>query len=148
MYVSLRYQDYQAAEIPTVEQDGAKVRVMAGDSHGATGPVAMRNPGLLLDVTLAKGASFSQEVCGFYLACLANQGCSAWQRPQLATLRVAALERKVKFLPCVRQCVVWLVDPVWLHVQVAQGWNGFVYVCDGQGSISGTAAAREQVGSL
>ena len=33
-----------------------------------------------------------------------------------------------------------------LRVQVVQGWNGFVYICDGQGSISGTGAAREQVG--
>ena len=73
MRVSIRYQDYQAEQIPTVEQEGARVRVMAGDSHGATGPVAMRNPGLLLDVTLAKGASFSQEVCGFYHSCRATQ---------------------------------------------------------------------------
>ena len=50
-----------------MEQDGAKVRVMAGNSHGVTGPVAMRNPGLLLDVTLPKGATFSQEVRTFYL---------------------------------------------------------------------------------
>ena len=35
---------------------------MAGDSHGLTGPVAMRNPGLLLDVTLQQGATFTQEV--------------------------------------------------------------------------------------
>lgn len=33
-------------------------------------------------------------------------------------------------------------------LQIASGWNGFVYICDGQGSISGTAAAREQVGAL
>jgi len=59
-----RYQDYQAEQIETVEKDGAKVRVMAGDSHGLTGPIAMRNPGLLLDVVLEKGATFSTEVCG------------------------------------------------------------------------------------
>ena len=35
---------------------------MAGDSHGLTGPVVMRNPGLLLDVTLQQGATFTQEV--------------------------------------------------------------------------------------
>ena len=62
MRAALRYQDYQADEIKAVEQDGAKIRVMAGDSHGVTGPIAMRNPGILLDVTLAKGATFSQEV--------------------------------------------------------------------------------------
>ncbi len=57
-----RYQDYQADEIKTVEHGGARIRVMAGDSHGLTGPVAMRNPGLLLDVTLQQGATFTQEV--------------------------------------------------------------------------------------
>ncbi len=57
-----RYQDYQAKDIPVVERDGARVRVMAGESSGATGPIALRNPGLLLDVTLAKGASFTQQV--------------------------------------------------------------------------------------
>ncbi len=61
-----------------MEQDGAKVRVMAGDSHGATGPIAMRNPGLLLDVTLAKGATFSQEVRALYPLCVADQDCSTW----------------------------------------------------------------------
>lgn len=45
-----------------VESDGARVRVMAGESSGATGPIALRNPGILLDVTLAKGASFTQQV--------------------------------------------------------------------------------------
>ena len=39
-------------------------------------------------------------------------------------------------------------NDLWMLVQVETGWNGFVYVCDGQGSISGTAAAREQVGLL
>lgn len=45
-----RYQDYQASEIPAVEKDGFKVRVMAGESHGVVGPIKMRNPGLLMDV--------------------------------------------------------------------------------------------------
>ncbi len=36
--------------------------MIAGQSYGATGPVAMRNPGLLLDVQLAKGATFTQPV--------------------------------------------------------------------------------------
>jgi hypothetical protein len=57
-----RYQDYQACDIPVVEREGARVRVMAGESGGARGPIELRNPGLLLDVTLDKGASFTQEV--------------------------------------------------------------------------------------
>ena len=35
---------------------------MAGSHQGVTGPIVMRNPGLLMDVTLAKGATFDQEV--------------------------------------------------------------------------------------
>ena len=57
-----RYQDYQAADIPTVERDGVTVRVMAGASMGTDGPITMRNPGLLLDVVLSPGARFQQEV--------------------------------------------------------------------------------------
>ena len=57
-----RYQDYQASDIPTVEDGGVKVRVMAGESYGATGPIALRNPGMLLDVILSPGATFSQQV--------------------------------------------------------------------------------------
>lgn len=45
-----------------VEKDGAIVRVMAGASLGTDGPIAMRNPGLLLDVSLSPGAKFTQKV--------------------------------------------------------------------------------------
>ena len=62
MLVICRYQDYQAADIPSVDQDGVTVRVMAGSHKGTTGPIVMRNPGLLMDVMLCKGASFSQDV--------------------------------------------------------------------------------------
>ena len=57
-----RYQDYQAEDIPTVKQDGVSVRIMAGSHNGVTGPIVMRNPGLLMDVTVSKNANFSQEV--------------------------------------------------------------------------------------
>lgn len=60
--VSCRYQDYQANEIPSVSKDGATVRVMAGESLGTTGPIKLRNPGFLLDVTLQKGGHFVQPV--------------------------------------------------------------------------------------
>lgn len=54
--------DYQAESIPIVEQDGVRVRVMAGEAAGAKGPIFMRNPGMLLDVTLAPGATFQDKV--------------------------------------------------------------------------------------
>lgn len=57
-----RYQDYQASDIPVVERDGVSVRVMAGDSMNITGPINMRNPGMLLDCRLSKGSVFQQHV--------------------------------------------------------------------------------------
>ncbi len=39
------------------------------------------------------------------------------------------------------------LEVIWLCgcVQIDSGWNGFVYVCDGAGKVSGTKAKREQV---
>lgn len=68
-----RYQDYQASDIPVVQEGGVRVRVMAGSHRGTTGPIEMRNPGLLMDVTLTEGSTFKQEVqallCYFLLPC-------------------------------------------------------------------------------
>lgn len=58
-----RYQDYQAKDIPTISPaDGVTVRVMAGECAGTVGPIKMRNPGMLMDIRLAPGSSFTQEV--------------------------------------------------------------------------------------
>ena len=43
-------------------QDGTSVRVMAGTSGGVTGPIKMQHPGMLLDVRLSPGASWSEHV--------------------------------------------------------------------------------------
>ena len=59
---SCRYQDYQASDIPAAKADGVRVRVMAGESLGVTGPIKMRNPGMLLDVSIAASGRFSQPV--------------------------------------------------------------------------------------
>ncbi len=58
-----RYQEVGADSIPSVEKEGAKVRVVAGDVFGVTGPVTeiAANP-IYIDVTLAAGAEFIQEV--------------------------------------------------------------------------------------
>ncbi|PSC74518.1 Pirin [Micractinium conductrix] len=57
-----QYQDYQAKDIPSVDKDGASVRVLAGSRLGTEGPIKMRNPGMLLDVRLSPGASFTHPV--------------------------------------------------------------------------------------
>ena len=56
------YQDYQADQIQDVKEEGLTVRVMAGSYKGVEGPVYMRNPGMLLDVQLEPGATFTQQV--------------------------------------------------------------------------------------
>ena len=62
----------QADSIPSVSEDGAKVRVMAGQHNDTVGPIKMRNPGLLMDVTVQKGGKFVQEV-GVWISAV-NQG--------------------------------------------------------------------------
>ncbi|HEY1150149.1 MAG TPA: pirin family protein [Pseudoduganella sp.] len=56
------YKDFQAGEIPSFETDaGAKVRVIAGSSHGVAGAVQREvTEPLYIDVELPAGASFSQ----------------------------------------------------------------------------------------
>ena len=48
------------------EADGVSVRVMSGSSGGATGPIKMRNPGLLFDVRMQPGAAWEQAVPAEY----------------------------------------------------------------------------------
>ncbi|MDC6170417.1 pirin family protein [Paucibacter sp. XJ19-41] len=55
------YRDIASAEIPEFEQDGVKVRVIAGESHGVKGAVQREHTEpLYLDLHLAPGASFEQ----------------------------------------------------------------------------------------
>jgi quercetin 2,3-dioxygenase len=59
-----RYQNIAAAEVPTVEPaPGVRVRVVAGQAVGATGPVRhIAAEPTYLDVALAPGARFTQPV--------------------------------------------------------------------------------------
>jgi hypothetical protein len=55
-----RYQEVNAASIPTAEKDGVKVRVVAGAYEGVKGPVTEIAAGpLYMDVTLAPGAEIN-----------------------------------------------------------------------------------------
>ena len=57
-----RYQEVSAATIPSVEKDGATVRIVTGEVFDVKGPVTeiAANP-LYIDVTLTPGAEFTQE---------------------------------------------------------------------------------------
>jgi redox-sensitive bicupin YhaK (pirin superfamily) len=58
-----RYQEVNASTIPTVEKDGAKVRIVTGEVFGVNGPVTeIAASPLYIDVTLEPGAEFSQEI--------------------------------------------------------------------------------------
>jgi redox-sensitive bicupin YhaK (pirin superfamily) len=58
-----RYQEVIAASIPTVEKDGVKVRVVAGEYGGVQGPVTeIAAKPLYMDVTLDPGTVFTLPV--------------------------------------------------------------------------------------
>ncbi|EGG21659.1 hypothetical protein DFA_01545 [Cavenderia fasciculata] len=58
-----RYQDIPPKDVPVVESDGVKVKVLAGTYRGTVGPVSgvITNP-LYLDVELSPGSKFSEEI--------------------------------------------------------------------------------------
>jgi quercetin 2,3-dioxygenase len=54
-----RYQDIAPDRIPELDRDGARVRVVAGQAFGATGPITgIDVEPLFLDVTVVKGVRF------------------------------------------------------------------------------------------
>lgn len=58
-----RYQEVSAETIPAIEENGAKIRLIAGEYHQAKGPVSeIANQPIYLDVTLNAGAEFSLPV--------------------------------------------------------------------------------------
>jgi hypothetical protein len=58
-----RYQEVSANTIPTVQKDGATIRIVAGEVAGVSGPVTeiAANP-IYMDVQLEPGASFVQPI--------------------------------------------------------------------------------------
>lgn len=60
------YQDVQDSDIPIVHFHGkassSNVRVMAGTVHDSTGPLKLRNPGSLFDVSLAAGDEWTYKI--------------------------------------------------------------------------------------
>ena len=58
-----RYQEVNAATIPTYEKDGIKIRVVAGQANGVVGPVTeIAASPLYLDVELASDTEFIQPI--------------------------------------------------------------------------------------
>jgi redox-sensitive bicupin YhaK (pirin superfamily) len=58
-----RYQEISADEIPTIEKDGVKVRVVAGNYHGVTGTATeIAAQPLYMDITLQANCQFRYSV--------------------------------------------------------------------------------------
>jgi len=56
------YQELKDADIPKPERDGVKVTVIAGTSLGVTSPVYTRTPTMYLNVEMAPGSVFQQDI--------------------------------------------------------------------------------------
>jgi redox-sensitive bicupin YhaK (pirin superfamily) len=50
------FQHFDAASLPTIEDDGVRARVIAGSAFGRTSPVGLRSEWLYAEVSLAAGA--------------------------------------------------------------------------------------------
>jgi redox-sensitive bicupin YhaK (pirin superfamily) len=75
-----RYQRIDADAIASVERDGVRIRVVAGELAGATGPVQALMPLVLAHVTLQPGAVFEGEVdAAFELAAYVIEGEGAFE---------------------------------------------------------------------
>ena len=57
-----RYQELTGGQIPTVQQDGATVRIIAGEALGRKGSIQTRIPITYLHLTLAPGAEHVQSI--------------------------------------------------------------------------------------
>ena len=60
------FQLLEPREVPEVEGEGHRVRVIAGEFGGKRSPIVLRNPTLYLDVTLEPGASLTVPVPAEY----------------------------------------------------------------------------------
>ena len=58
-----RYQDIPSARIPEITKEGARVRIVAGNAEGQSGPVSgIDVEPLFLDVTLTRGLSYAAAI--------------------------------------------------------------------------------------
>jgi redox-sensitive bicupin YhaK (pirin superfamily) len=56
------YQEFKAANIPKVEEDGIKIKLIAGEALGKKGVVSPPTPSLYLDIEMPKGKKYQQHI--------------------------------------------------------------------------------------
>ncbi|KAJ9521816.1 hypothetical protein QJQ45_024671 [Haematococcus lacustris] len=128
----------QASDIPVVDRPeaGLTVRVMAGESYGAVGPIKMRNPGMLLDVRQVATKWAGGGKVGKW-----------WQNGQVVAQRAgggtAAESGRWAEVGCLAN-LARLGKGGSFRQLVPREWSGFVYCYEGAGNVSGTAAQPSQ----
>eukprot|EP01089_Gocevia_fonbrunei_P018704 TRINITY_DN6403_c0_g4_i2.p1 TRINITY_DN6403_c0_g4~~TRINITY_DN6403_c0_g4_i2.p1 ORF type:complete len:276 (-),score=65.95 TRINITY_DN6403_c0_g4_i2:82-909(-) len=60
------YQELLSADIPEVNKDGVKVRIIAGESRGVSATVRTKTPTLYLDVKIEPSSKFTQPIDSEY----------------------------------------------------------------------------------
>ena len=115
-----------------MESGGVSVRVMAGESMNTTGPIKMRNPGMLLDCRLSKGSTFKQNVSHNKNIMHSYNYLKAKGLPWHYRNCFHEKHKKPSYV-------------VMNFFQVPSDWNGFTYVYQGTGIMSGTKAQIQQV---
>ncbi len=84
------YQRIDAAAIPGIERDGARVRVVAGAFDSAQGPARTRMPTFLWHVTLAPGASLQTALpAGYEAAVYVVEGAAEVDGERIESGRLA-----------------------------------------------------------
>jgi len=61
-----QYQELLSKDVPEVTKDGVTVRIIAGESCGVKASVYTRTPTMYLDVKMAKGTDFVQQIPSSY----------------------------------------------------------------------------------
>jgi len=88
-----RYQEVNAEHIPTVEWEGIKVRLVAGEAHGVRGPVTeIAADPIYMDVQLQPGAALTQSVPAGHTALVyLFEGGGTFGGDEAAALRMLVL---------------------------------------------------------
>ena len=89
-----RYQEISGESIPTVSKDGVTVRVIAGQSLGASAVIDTRTPIFYFDVTLQAGAELVQDVPAEYNAfAYLVEGSAEIEGKRVSRAEMAILDR-------------------------------------------------------
>ncbi|KRX04460.1 RmlC-like cupin domain [Pseudocohnilembus persalinus] len=61
-YEEAGYQEYRADQLPLVQKDGIKIKLIAGETYGEKGPIKARTPAYFMDVQIDAGKNFEQII--------------------------------------------------------------------------------------